>query len=238
MLYPAGGEVLPPADVGLQALQTVRLETPDGETLLAWHGLPSPGQPVVLFFQGNAGTLATRQNAFRQIIGAGYGLFAVSYRGYAGSTGSPSQAGLIADGLTAFDWLHERYDRIVIYGQSLGSGVATQVAGQRDAAALVLEVPFSAAVDVAAHSYPIFPVRLLMLDQWRSRDIIGEVGEPVLILEAAHDRIIPAGQAHRLFSAARQPKRHIVLDDVDHNTAWRGDLLRHLSAFVSEFATD
>ncbi|MEM6664764.1 MAG: alpha/beta hydrolase [Pseudomonadota bacterium] len=223
-LYPGGGRDVPPQVVGLPNVDVVSLETPDGETLTAWHSPADDGRPTVLFFHGNAGTLANRADVFRIVGADGTGVLAVSYRGYHGSTGSPTQDGLIADGLTAFDWLSERTDRIVLHGQSLGSGVAVQVAARRAALAVVLEVPFSAAVDVAANRYPIFPVRMLMKDQWRSRDIIGALDEPVVIAAAENDWIIPDGQAEQLFAAASEPKTFILLEGAGHNTAWRSGM--------------
>lgn len=232
--YPRGGEVRQPDDIGLTGVEVVELTTPDGERLRSWYRVAAFDRPTVLFLHGNAGTLDNRADALRQLAGAGFGYLIVSYRGYAGSTGHPTQHGLITDALTAFDWLDERGGSIVIHGQSLGSGVATQLALRRDALALVLEVPYASAVAVAKARYPMFPVSWLMWDQWRSDAVLADVGEPVLIAEAQFETVIPEGHAGRLFAVAMPPKRHVVLAGADHNSAWRHGLLAEIEAFLKD----
>ncbi len=234
MLYVGGGELLPPADIGLTEVEVLTLETPDGERLAAWYHAPEPGQRTILYLQGNAQTLSDRALPFSGFMEAGYGLLAISYRGFSGSTGTPTQDGLVADALTAYEWLAKRGELVIVYGQSLGSGVAVQLAAQRGVEAIVLEVPFSAAVDVAAQQYPLFPVRLLMKDQWRSRDLIADINAPLLIVGAGQDRVIPVQQSRQLFEIAKEPKHYVVLPDSGHIDVWDHGMADALNAFLSD----
>ncbi|MEM9205860.1 MAG: alpha/beta hydrolase [Pseudomonadota bacterium] len=233
MVYPAGGDYEPPESVGLEGVEVFELETPDGERLLTWYHPPEDGEKTFLYLQGNSKTLSDRTDALGSMVNGGYGLLAISYRGFHGSTGSATQDGLTTDALTAFDWLAERDHDIIIHGQSLGSGVASQLAAQRDAVALILEVPFTATVDVASEQYWFFPVGLLMKDQWRSRDVIADVGEPLLIVGAGQDRVIPVEQSKRLYDMASDPKTYAVLPESGHNDVWDHGMWEQVESFLS-----
>ena len=204
---------------GLSGGEELRLSTGDGETLVAWHFQPRAAQPLILYFHGNGGALVDRAPRFEKFLDRGYGVLAVSYRGYGGSTGSPSQPGLLLDGEAAYREARARgyeADRIVLMGASLGTGVAIAVGAQHDAAALVLEAPYLSAVDVASRHYPIFPVRWLMRDQFRSDLAIHRVHMPVLMVHGEKDDVIPIESAKRLFELANEPKTFFSVPDGGH----------------------
>jgi uncharacterized protein len=208
-----------PDEAGISGIEELRLVTDDGETLVAWYLAPSDGHPLILYFHGNGGALADRVLRFRQFASSGCGFLAVSYRGYGGSTGSPTQAGLMRDGEAAYREARARGydgDHIVLMGESLGTGVATALAAAHEAAALVLDSPFSSAVDVAAAHYRMFPVRWLMLDQFRSDLAIRDVHIPVLIVHGNEDRVIPINLAQRLFERANEPKTFLSVAGGQH----------------------
>ena len=149
------------AQTGMSGGEELRLTTADGETLVAWHFPAKVGRPLILYFHGNAGALVDRVPRFRMFTASGYGVLAVSYRGYGGSTGSPTENGLMQDGEAAYRGARARGydgDRIVLMGASLGTGVAITLAATHEAAALVLEAPYLSALDVASRHYGIFPV--------------------------------------------------------------------------------
>lgn len=200
--------------------------TTDGETLSAWYKPPRGDKPTFLFFHGNGGRLDLMKWRFNRILDKGYGLMTVSYRGYAGSTGSPSEAGLIEDGRTAWTWLREKEapENIIIHGLSMGSGVATALAGEVDALAVILEAPFTAVEDVAAGNFPYMPVRWLVWDKFRSIDRIGQVTEPLLIAHGTRDSVIPYAHGRKLYEAANEPKTFISMTDGDHSTLVRDGL--------------
>jgi fermentation-respiration switch protein FrsA (DUF1100 family) len=156
--------------------------------------------------------------AFARLRRAGTG-FLLSYRGYGGSTGSPTQKGLMEDGETAFLEARARGydgDRIVLMGESLGTGVAIALAATHEAAALVLDSPYSSAVELAAAHYAIFPVNWLMFDRYRSDLAIGDVRIPILVLHGDEDTVIPISLARRLFELANEPKTFMLVSGGKH----------------------
>jgi hypothetical protein len=218
LYFPYAREVAPGA-AGLPQAEVLHLRTGDGETLLAWFVAPAPGRPLILYFHGNANGLADRGPRFQALIATGDGLLAVEYRGYPGSTGSPSEAGLLADGEAGYAKaiaLGVPPPRIVAMGESLGSGVAVDLAARHEVGALVLDSPFSSIVDVAAASYWMFPVRLLMRDRFRSDEKIGKVAAPVLMVHGAADTAVPIRFGEKLFALANPPKDFIRVEGAGH----------------------
>ncbi len=201
----------PPAAAGLPQAEEVTLTSSDGEKLIAWHVAPRGEMPVVLYFQGNAGALNLRVDRFRDLTADGTGLVALSYRGYGGSSGRPSEAGLIRDARAAYDFAVARYSpkRIVPWGELLGTAVAVALAAERTVAGLILDAPFTSAADVGAAAYPFAPVRWLMKDTFRSDRRIARVKAPILVLHGERDSIIPIGFGERLFALANEPKRFV-----------------------------
>jgi fermentation-respiration switch protein FrsA (DUF1100 family) len=215
-----------PAQAGLPRAEEVTLTTADGEHLVAWHVPPADGRPVILYFHGNGGTLSYRVARFQKLTGDGIGLVGVEYRGYGGSTGSPSERGLIADAQAAYAFAAARYSvkQIVVWGESLGTGVAVALAAEKPVGRVILEAPFTSAFAVGAQRYWFLPVRLLMSDQFRSDERIQKVTAPLLILHGAKDQTVPYRMGERLFDLANKPK-HIVRfldgghEDLDQNGA-------------------
>jgi hypothetical protein len=226
-----------PADAGFAEAAEAELTASDGVRILAWTVPPKPGKPVVLYFHGNGGSLAHRAARFRRLIDDGTGLVALSYRGYGGSEGSPSEDGLIADGCAAYDFARNRYPgaRIVLWGESLGSGVAVAVAAEKDIAAIVLEAPFTSAADVAFAAYPFLPVSLLMKDQFRSDARIGKVRAPVLIMHGRRDRVVPYRLGERLFALANEPKQFVGFADGGHEDLDRFDHFTAARKFIAQY---
>lgn len=209
-----------PAAMGVAEMTVVRLVTADGLDLASWYAPPQPGAPVVVYYHGNAGNIAMRAFKARRFLDAGFGMLLVGYRGFGGNPGRPSEHGLYADGRAALDWLAGQGidgGRVVIYGESLGTGVAVQMAVERPPAALVLEAPFTSATDVAAAIYPFLPVRLLMRDRFDNLAKIQALAAPLLVVHGEADRIVPFRFGKRLFEAAPQPKQAVFLPQANHN---------------------
>src|SRR6266581_6356398 len=171
------------------------LTTADGERVIVWHVPAKPGHQVVIYFPGNGDFLAGLVGRFRGVTSDGTGLVALSYRGYAGSSGAPSERGLLWDAAAAYAFAAARYsaDRIVLWGFSLGSGVAVALASEQPVGKLILEAPYTSIADVAASVFPIFPIRLVMRDTFRSDQRIGRVSAPLLFMHGARDATIPIG---------------------------------------------
>ena len=213
----------PPAAAGLPRAEEVTLTSADGERLIAWHVPPQGSKPVVIYFHGNGGALNLRADRFRWLTVDGFGLLGLSYRGYGGSSGKPSEAGLLLDASAAYDFAAARYPpgRIVLWGKSLGTGVAVALAAEQPIGGLMLDAPFTSAGDIGASAYPFIPVRWFIKDSFRSDQRIRRVKAPLLVLHGDMDGIVPVRFGERLFALANEPKQmvrfplggHVDLDD-------------------------
>jgi pimeloyl-ACP methyl ester carboxylesterase len=215
-----------PAAAGLPEAEEVPLTASDGVHVLAWHVAPQDGKPVILYFHGNGGALKYRVARFHRLIADGIGLVALEYRGYGGNPGSPSEDGLIADAEAAYAFAAAHYppQQIVVWGESLGTGVAVALAAEKPVGRVILEAPFTSALAVGENRYWYLPVRLLMKDQFRSDRRIAKVTAPLLILHGVHDHVVPYAMGEQLFGLANKPK-HLVRfldgghEDLDNNGA-------------------
>ena len=225
---------MPPDVAGLFGAEEIELTTADGEKVIVWHVPPKGDRPVVLYFHGNGGSLAWRANRFRSFVADGTGLVALSYRGYGGSTGSPTEAGLIADAEAAYAFAVARHpvERISVWGESLGTGVAVALAASHKIARLVLETPFTSAADVGAQIYWFLPVQLLMKDSFRSDARIGKVTVPILILHGTADTVVPFRFGEKLFALANEPKRFVRLEGGGHSNLDQFGALDIIRAFL------
>ncbi len=208
-----------PAAAGLEGFREVELPTPDGERIMAWYAPAPPGRPTILYFHGNGGGLANRSGRFGRYQQAGLGIFVMSYRGYSGSTGSPTEAHNIADARLAYDHLVRqglKPSDIFLYGESLGSGVAVQTAAAVPVAGVILDAPYTSIVEVGAKAYPILPLRWLMVDRYESDKRIAAINAPLLILHGARDQVIPLEMGQRMHALAREPKRIVVFPEGRH----------------------
>jgi pimeloyl-ACP methyl ester carboxylesterase len=217
-----------PAAAGLPQAQEVVLDTADGEKVIAWHVPPRGDAPTVLYFHGNGGSLRLRVDRFQRIAAAGVGLIALSYRGYGGSTGKPTEDGLINDARAAYAFAADRYRRIALWGESLGTGVAVALAAEKPVARMVLDAPYTSALDIAQANHWYLPVRLLMKDQFRTDQRIARVKAPVLIMHGEVDQIIPIAYGERLFAMIPGPKQFVRFPGGYHV-----DLDRHGGAEVA-----
>ena len=208
-----------PADLGLPQAEEVVLQSADGEHVIAWHVPPRDGKPLVIYFQGNGGGLNLRAERFGRLTSDGTGLLALSYRGYGGSSGSPTEGGIIRDAEAAYDFAAARYgkDRIVLWGESLGTGVAVALAAEKPVARVVLESPYTSIAAVAASIYWYVPVRWMIKDTFRSDERIAKLTAPVLIVHGERDNIVPITFGERLYDRIRAPKRFIRLPGAGHN---------------------
>lgn len=229
-----------PARAGVPELAAVAVTAADGVASVAWWAPPPrPGRPTVVLFHGNSGHLGHRAGKARTFLDAGMGVVLASYRGFAGSRGTPSEQGLYADARAVLDWLEARGVRasgIVLYGESLGSGVAVQMATERRVAAVVLEAPFTSVPDVGARRYPFMPVRLLARDRFDNLAKIGAVGAPLLIIHGVRDRIVPVAMGRRLFAAASQPKEMIEIPQGSHCNCFDGGRIPRILSFAATWA--
>lgn len=219
---PITGSV-PPASAFFPRAEEVSFDTEDGIHLGGWF-VPAEregGGVAVLVFNGNAGDRSFRAPLATVLSRAGVSVMLFDYRGYGGNRGSPSEVGLIADAHAARACLLDQPgvspERVVYFGESLGSAVAVALATAQPPAALVLRSPFASMVSLGRRHYPYLPVGLLLRDRFASRRRIARVSCPVLILAGGRDAIVPLRESRRLYDAAPEPKRLVVIPGADHN---------------------
>jgi uncharacterized protein len=208
-----------PAAAGLPEAEEHVLTTADGERIIVWHLAAKPGHRVVLYFPGNGDALAYLADRFRNMASDGTGVIALSYRGYAGSSGTPSETGILADAAAMYAFAKALYDpgRMVAWGHSLGTGVAVAIAADHPLGGLILEAPYTSIADVAAAVFPYFPVRYLIKDPFRSDERLARVKAPLLIMHGARDATIAIRFGEQLFALANQPKQFVRFDQGGHN---------------------
>ena len=244
-----GAPAMLPSDYHVPQMASVLVPTSDGLDLLGWYyrptatATPSGGcTPMLLYFHGNGGHIGHVGGRLRPYMDAGMGVLLVSWRGYSGNAGSPSEEGLTLDGRAALSFLRDEGVRpscIVLYGASLGGGVAVKMAAEMARAktpvgALVLEAPFTTLDDAATSRYPWLPVRLLLLDHYDSLSLIDAIDTPLFILHGSRDGIIPSAMGRRLLDAASQPKAGRFYPEGRHNNLYRFDAPLDVLTFLKE----
>lgn len=223
MLYLPSGEAAPEVLAEFRGGEAVTFPTEDGLTLHGWSipALAAATGDVVIVFNGNAGNRSYRSDIARGLAEQGIAVLLFDYRGYGGNPGSPSEAGLTRDARAARRFLESRPGidprRISYFGESLGAGVAVNLAIEQPPRALILRSPWTSLADTARYHFPYLPVRWLLRDRFASIDNIGRIRAPLLVVTAAHDSIVPGEQSRRLFEAALEPKRLLVVEGADHN---------------------
>jgi fermentation-respiration switch protein FrsA (DUF1100 family) len=223
-----------PQAAGFPEAEEHVLATADGEKVIVWHVAARPGHPVILYFHGNGDYLAGFFGRFRDLIADGTGVVALSYRGYAGSSGQPSEHGLLRDAAAAYAFTMERYsaESIVVWGFSLGTGVAVAVASEQRIGRLILEAPFTSTADVAASLFWFMPVRWVMRDPFRSDERIARVKRPLLIMHGSNDQAIPIAFGERLFALAPEPKQLVRFPGGGHENLGNFGAIQTVRQFV------
>ncbi|MFD2262539.1 alpha/beta hydrolase [Lacibacterium aquatile] len=229
-----------PSAYGLSGFSDLRLASGDGTPLQAWHRPARQGFPTILYFQGNGGNIAGRAGFFRLMGEAGFGVLALSYRGYGASAGNPSEEGFYQDARALIAYAERQLslmpDRILIYGESIGTGVAVQMATEYPVAGLVLQAPYTSITDLAAASYPWLPARLLLKDRFESLSKIPKVKAPLLLFHGELDGVVPVSYGRALFAAANEPKQAVFYPGVHHADFDIAELTRRLMDFTRQYA--
>ena len=239
---PRGALLRPPPELGLP-VERVELRNEGGLRLVGWViRAEPPADHWLLICHGNGGNIsdAGRPHHYAGLRAAGLHLFAFDYRGYGESEGTPSEAGLYTDAESAYRFLRDSLgipsERIVIFGHSLGSAVAVELAGRVPAAGLILDGALTSVPDRAQEIYPFFPVRWLGTSRYASRDKIGRLRLPKLFLHAERDEVIPIAHGRRLFAAAPEPKRFVTLAG-GHGDAFEADSAAYFGE-IRRFVTE
>lgn len=210
--------------------------TADGLLLEGWYRAPADGKPVIVLFHGNGGNIAGRARKADKFLAKGYGVLLAEYRGYGGNPGKPTEKGFYQDARAYMAWLAEHDippERTVLYGESIGSGSAVQMASEYPAVrGLVLESPFTSLAETAQSHMSYLPVRFMIIDRFDNLSKISGLKTPVLILHGAKDAIVPYGQGKRLFEAAREPKFLETYPLAGHNDLYENGAADRVLGFL------
>ncbi len=233
---------IPPDAAALAAagFQPLPVRTDDGLDLIAWHRPAAEGRATAILFHGNAGNLGDRLFLGAPLTARGFGLVLAPYRGYGGAPGKPTEQGLVEDGRATLAALESRAvarGNIVLWGESLGGGVATRLAAEaaaegRPLRAAILQAPFTSVFARAGELYPFVPARWLVLDRFDNLSRIDAIGAPLLIVHGEADTVVPAAHGRRLLEAAREPKAGVFIRGADHNNLDTFGLVERIVAFL------
>ncbi|MCE2927672.1 MAG: alpha/beta hydrolase [Rickettsiales bacterium] len=227
-----------PEQNGLSGFSELHAPTPDGIQIQLWYRQADRGFPTIVYFHGNGGNIAGRAVIYDAFARLGFGVLAVSYRGYGLSNGSPSEQGLYTDARTAIELLikekHVEPSRIILFGESLGTGVATKMATEYKVGLLVLQAPYTSVAARAQEIYPFVPARLLMKDRFDNLSKIQAIQSPLLLFHGELDNVIPVHHGRRVFESAREPKRAFFLPHVNHNDFDSRMISSHAQTYAKE----
>ena len=217
-------------------IEKVNIKTEDNIDLLAWyHKKNLTKYKTILYLHGNAGALENRIHKINHFDGMKVNFLLVAWRGFSGNKGSPTEKGLYQDARSAVKWLNDngiRNENIIIYGESLGTGVATEIAQNKNFAGIILESPFTSMIEAARSRYPIFPIRLILKDKYESDKKIKNIKSPILIMHGESDKIVPFWMGKKMFELANEPKYSYFSKYDDHMMEYNDILLNNLKKFI------
>ena len=218
-------------------IEKVKIRTQDGLNLLGWyHEKDIIKNKTILFFHGNAGSLENRIQKLNHFQGMKVNFLIIAWRGFSGNQGKPSETGLYEDGESAIRWLLKKgidEKNIVIYGESLGTGVATHLSQNRNFAGIILETPFTSMIDAAKKFYPYIPVSFLLKDKYENKKKIKNIKFPILVMHGEKDQIVPFDMGKKIFEIANEPKYSYFTKYDNHMMEYDDSLVKTLNSFLS-----
>lgn len=237
MYYPVNVEVSP-KNWGVPEMQVVKFTTEDGLELSAWYRPARPNKPTILYLHGNGAHIGLRGPLVKPYLDQGLGVLLVTYRGYSGNPGKPTETGLYRDANAAYKFLRQQNvapECIVLYGESLGTAVAVNLASNHKVGALVLQSALSSGVDVAKHHYPFLPVNWLLKDRYDAIQLIQSIHRPMLFLHGVNDKIVPMEISQKLFKQANPPKQYLQYPGYGHNDLDSQEMVEHVLGFLQRY---
>ena len=218
-------------------IKKVKINTDDNIDLLGWyHEKDIKKNKTILFFHGNAGSLENRIHKLNHFRDMNVNFLIIAWRGFSGNKGKPTEEGLYEDGKSAINWLVNRgikKNNIVIYGESLGTGVATHLAQNKNFAGIILETPFTSMIDAAKNFYPYIPVGLLLKDKFDNKSKIINVNSPILIMHGEADQIVPFFMGKKMCEIANEPKYSYFTKHDNHMMEYDENLIKALNSFLA-----
>jgi len=216
-------------------VEKVKILTSDGINLLGWfHKKDLKRFKTIIYFHGNAGKLENRIHKLNHFKDMDVNFLIIAWRGFSGNKGKPSEKGLYIDANSAIKWLKKlglKEKDIILYGESLGTGVATEIAQSNNYAGLILETPFTSMIEAAKNFYPYIPVSLLLKDKYDNQNKIKNINTPVLVMHGEVDQIVPFWMGKKIYEIANQPKYSHFTKFDDHMMEYDEKLLYALKTF-------
>ena len=206
------------------------------QSLVGWYYKKNKDFQTILFFHGNAGRLDNRIYKLNELAKLNINYLIIAYRGFSGNEGNPSEKGLYEDALAAKEWLNLNNiidEKIILYGESLGTAVAVNLAKDNNFSGIILESPFTSMVSLAKKYYPYLPVKLLLKDKYETIKKIKKINYPILIMHGKKDKIVPFKMGLKLFQEANEPKSKYFSDIDDHMMDFNNDLLMSIRNFLN-----
>lgn len=217
-------------------IQKVKIKTSDNLELLGWfHEKDLEKFKTIIFFHGNAGTLENRIYKLNRLKDLDVNFLIIAWRGFSGNQGEPTENNLYEDGRSAVRWIKNygvEDENIVLYGESLGTGIATEIAQNNNFAGVILETPFTSMVDAAKKFYPYIPVKLLLRDKYENIKKIKNIRSPILVMHGEADQIVPFAMGQKIFQEANNPKFSYFTKNDDHMMEFDEKLIGQLNLFL------
>ena len=217
-------------------IEKVRITTKDKIDLIGWfYSNNMENSKTILFFHGNAGSLENRTYKLNHFKNLNLNFLIIAWRGFNGNSGKPNELGLYEDAKSAIGWLKEKgikEKNIILYGESLGTGVAIEVAQNKNYAGVILESPFTSMVNMGKKYYPLFPVHFLLKDKFESYKKIKKVFVPILVIHGKIDKIVPFVMGKKMYELANEPKFFYFQEYGDHMVDYDEKLLSALKKFI------
>ena len=217
-------------------IEKVKIKTSDNINLLGWYHEKNLKEfKTLIFFHGNAGSLENRIHKLNHFRDMNINFLIIAWRGFSGNSGKPSENGLYKDGKSAIDWLIEKgvsEKNLILYGESLGTGVATHLAQNRNFSGLILETPFTSMIDAAKNFYPYIPVKLLLKDKFENYKKIKNINSPILVMHGEADQIVPFSMGKKIYEMANEPKYSYFTNYDNHMMEYDENLVLALKSFI------
>ena len=218
-------------------IEKVKIQTSDNIELLGWyHEKNLKDYKTLVYFHGNAGSLENRIHKLNHFQDMNINFLIVAWRGFNGNKGKPSERGLYVDGKSAIDWLKKKgvdEKNLILYGESLGTGVATHLAQNKNYAGVILETPFTSMVDAAKNFYPYFPINLLLKDKFENFKKVKNINAPILVMHGEVDKIVPFSMGKKIYEIANNPKYSYFTKYDDHMMEYDENLVLALKSFFN-----
>ena len=216
-------------------IKKVKILTSDNIELLGWyHEKNLKDYKTLIFFHGNAGSLENRIHKLNHFKEMKINFLIIAWRGFSGNDGKPTEQGLYLDGSSAIDWLKKKgidEKSLILYGESLGTGVATHLAQKKSYAGVILETPFTSMIDAAKTFYPYIPVNLLLKDKFENYKKIKNINSPILVMHGEADQIVPFSMGKKIYEIANEPKYSYFTKYDNHMMQYDEKLILTLKSF-------